>query len=164
MIQIRPYSPDPQLTQAIIALILPIQQLEFELPVSIEVQSDLLDIPGFYQQNKGNFWLAFDGEEVVGTIALKDIGEQQAALRKMFVKASHRGNEYGVAKQLLNTLFEWCRQVEIREVYLGTSAKFLTAHRFYEKHEFKEVALESLPSNFFAMQIDTKFYRRSIYN
>ena len=35
--------------------------------------SDLLDIPGHYQQGLGNFWIALSAGQVVGTIGLLDI-------------------------------------------------------------------------------------------
>lgn len=152
----------PEFTQAVVDLILPIQQEEYALPVSIAAQQDLLAIPEFYQQGNGNFWIAIDQQEVVGSIALKDIGNQQVALRKMFVKATHRGTHFGIAKALLDTLLNWSRERNIQDIFLGTTAQFLAAHRFYEKNGFLEVARQDLPSNFFAMEIDSKFYRFSL--
>jgi GNAT superfamily N-acetyltransferase len=124
----------PQHADGVVAVILPIQQSELEIPISLDAQPDLQDISGFYQRGNGNFWVALDGQKVVGTVALLDIGHSQAALRKMFVRAEHRGPERGIAKRLLETLFAWCRARAVREVYLGTTAKFLAAHRFYEKN------------------------------
>ena len=71
-----------------------------EIPITLDDQQDLLDIPGFYQKGSGNFWLALHGSEIIGTIALLDIGHGQGALRKMFVKAQFRGSTYGVARRL----------------------------------------------------------------
>ena len=51
-------------------VILTIQQSEFGIPITLEAQPDLLDIPSFYQKDNGNFWIALDGQEVIGTIAL----------------------------------------------------------------------------------------------
>lgn len=158
MITISPFSSEH--TQAVVELILPIQREEFGLDVGIESQPDLLHIPDFYQTGKGNFWLAFDARELVGTIALKDIGNHQAALRKMFVKADHRGREHQVGKLLLETLIAWCEAQGLQAIYLGTTEKFLAAHRFYEKYGFQEVEKNSLPVRFSAMEIDSKFYRR----
>lgn len=149
-------------TNAVVDLILPIQREEYGLPVSIATQQDLLTIPEFYQQACGNFWIALDGGDVVGSIALKDIGNQQVALRKMFVKASHRGIQFGVARHLLNVLLAWASEKKISDIYLGTTAQFLAAHRFYEKNGFVEVAKHELPPNFFCMEIDSKFYRLAL--
>lgn len=159
-IHIAAYTPEHQ--QGVVDLILAIQREEFDLPVTIDAQPDLLQIPSVYQRGSGQFWLALDGAVVVGTIALLDIGLQQVALRKMFVKASHRGAEFGVAKALLNTALQWSRERNLRDIYLGTTAYFHAAHRFYEKNGFVEVAANELPDNFSAMQIDTKFYRHQL--
>ncbi len=58
-------------------------------------------IPDFYQSGKGQFWVAVGDGPVVGTIGLKDIGNNQTALRKMFVAADVRGREHNVAARLL---------------------------------------------------------------
>jgi GNAT superfamily N-acetyltransferase len=104
--------------------------------------------------NVRGFWQP----STVGTAALLDIGNHQAALRKMFVAATHRGPAHGVARQLLGTLVAWCRTKDVTAVYLGTTAKFLAAHRFYEKNGFREIAREALPGSFPVMAVDTKFY------
>lgn len=143
----------------VVALILPIQQAEFGIPITLDDQPDLLDIPGFYQRGKGNFWVALDGDVVVGSISLLDIGNGQGALRKMFVNANYRGKEHGVAQRLLDTLFDWSREQDIAEVLLGTTAKYLAAHRFYEKNGFTEIGKDQLPANFPVLIVDTKFYK-----
>ena len=148
----------PQHAQGIVKLILPIQQDEFQIPITLDQQPDLENIPGFYQQGNGNFWVALDDHEVVGTVALLDIGNKQAALRKMFVAASYRGTEHQVAKRLLKTLFKWCQSRGVRDIYLGTTTKFLAAHRFYEKNGFVEISRAELPEAFPVMVVDTKFY------
>lgn len=143
----------------VIDVILPIQQAEFGIPITLEAQPDLLDISGFYQTGNSNFWVALHEGEVVGTASLLDIGNSQGALRKMFVKAPFRGAQYGVARQLLDALLRWCSERNVREVYLGTTAKFRAAHRFYEKNGFFEIPPSQLPGAFPIMSVDTKFYR-----
>lgn len=160
MVQITTFTPEH--TEGVVSVILPIQQSEFGIPISLEDQPDLLDIPNFYQQRKGNFWIALEFGEVVGTLALLDIGDGQAALRKMFVRPSHRGAEHGVARGLLEALLSWCRANQVRDVFLGTTAKYLAAHRFYEKHGFAEIAKAALPPTFPIMAVDTKFYHRTV--
>ncbi|HYM34558.1 MAG TPA: GNAT family N-acetyltransferase, partial [Steroidobacteraceae bacterium] len=146
----------------VVSVILPIQQKEFSIPITLDAQPDLQDIPNFYQQGDGNFWVALANRNVVGTVALLDIGDHRVALRKMFVAAAYRGNEHGVAKKLLDTLLSWCEVCGVREIYLGTTAKFLAAHRFYEKNGFREVRRDELPTSFPIMKVDTKFYCRAL--
>jgi N-acetylglutamate synthase-like GNAT family acetyltransferase len=160
MIRIVPFV--PQHADGVIRVVLPIQQAEFGIPITLAAQPDLLDIPAFYQRGNGNFWVALDGATVVGTIALLGIGNDQAALRKMFVAATHRGPARGVATQLLGTLMAWCEAKGVTAIFLGTTARFLAAHRFYEKNGFREIAREALPESFPVMAVDTKFYMRAL--
>jgi len=47
---------DNSYCQRVIDLILPIQQIEFGVPITIEAQPDLLDIEGSYVRPGGGFW------------------------------------------------------------------------------------------------------------
>lgn len=149
---------EPADRQGVIDVILPIQREEFGIAITAQDQPDLQAIPDFYQTGNGDFWVAQKDGQIIGTIGLKDIGNQQTALRKMFVAAPFRGREFGVAAKLLNTLLTEAWQRGVREIYLGTTDKFLAAHRFYEKHGFVEVAKDALPQSFPVMKVDSKFY------
>ena len=113
------------------------------------------EYPPFYQQGAGNFWVAVLDNKVVGTVALLDLGNHQAALRKMFVHAAYRGPGHGVSARLLETLLKWARSRGVEEVYLGTTEKFLAAHRFYERNGFQQIAATELPPTFPKMAVDT---------
>ena len=141
-------------------LIVGIQRGEFGFDICAQDQPDLSDVAGFYQTGAGDFWVALADGEVVGTIALRDIGNHQGALRKMFVKPSHRGSEHAVARRLLDRLIESASDAGLREIYLGTTEKFVAAHRFYEKNAFVQIDAEALPAAFPHMSLDTRFYRR----
>jgi len=159
-LQIRPFTPADE--QAVIDVILPIQREEFGVEITADDQPDLRAIPDFYQQGTGNFWLAEVAGHVVGTIGLKDIGAGQAALRKMFVAAAYRGRQYGVGQALLMRLLHDAKAAGVTEILLGTTDKFLAAHRFYEKHGFVMTPVEALPERFPRMAVDTRFYRLAL--
>jgi len=147
----------------VISLILPIQQIEFKIPVTLEGQPDLLDIEKYYDQQGGCFWAAFHNEELIGTIALMNVGHQTGVIRKMFVKKEYRGREYGIANQLLQILLEYSRAHHITDILLGTVDMLKAAHRFYEKNDFKEIEVQSLPEYFPRMPADNKFYHLALY-
>lgn len=153
---------DGRFVAGIADLIVPIQREEFGISITYQDQPDLLDIPGFYQSGAGQFWLALDGERVVGSIALKDIGNEEATLRKMFVASDYRGPEHGVAAKLLAALIEHAKDQSLRAIYLGTTDKFLAAHRFYEKNGFELIDEDSLPAGFPRMKVDSRFYRLAL--
>lgn len=156
LIEIRPFKASDR--DAVTAVILPIQQQEFGIPITAADQPDLAAIETFYQSGRGQFWVAVKDGRVVGTLGLKDIGNGQAALRKMFVSAEARGRQDGIAAKLLDALTTHARQAGIRQVLLGTTDRFLAAHRFYEKNGFGEISADDLPSSFPRMAVDSKFY------
>jgi N-acetylglutamate synthase-like GNAT family acetyltransferase len=142
----------------VMALIVSIQCEEFGIEISAEDQPDLMQIQSFYQTGTGDFWLARRQGEVIGTIGLKDIGSGEVALRKMFVAAPWRGREFGVAKKMLELLIEASKERGVKRIYLGTTERFLAAHRFYEKHGFERIKQQNLPASFPLMVVDTRFY------
>lgn len=148
----------PEHTVSVGQLISTVQREEFQIPITLEQQPDLADIQGFYQTGTGNFWIALHDRRVVGTVSLLDIGNNQVALRKMFVDPDFRGARFGAAHKLLQAAFDWCSAKGVTEIYLGTTAKFLAAHRFYEKSGFTEISKGVLPERFPVMTVDTKFY------
>jgi len=115
----------PLYQENILNLIVNIQQKEFGISITAEDQPDLCNIKEFYQNGKGNFWVALFNNKVIGTISLLDIGDGQAALRKMFVEKTYRGTKFQVARKLLNELLNWSIVNGLEIIYLGTTPKFL---------------------------------------
>ncbi|MEY4927079.1 MAG: hypothetical protein RI894_1515 [Bacteroidota bacterium] len=153
--------------EALINLVLPIQQLEFNVPITLAEQPDLQDAGNFFHHfhlGKGGFWLALAKGEVVGSVGLLNIGNGQACLRKMFVHKDFRGKEFGIAQKLLDTLTDFMKEEGLSDVFLGTRADLYAARRFYEKNGFDLIEKENLPVNFPIMGVDSHFYRKRIYN
>jgi GNAT superfamily N-acetyltransferase len=96
--------------------------------------------------------------ELVGTIAMIDIGHQACAIRKMFVKQSYRGKDIGTAQQLLNTLFHYCLTKQITDVYLGTVDMLKATHRFYERNGFERKQSEEMPAYFPRAMSENVYY------
>lgn len=148
--------------EEILELILNIQNKEYGIEITASDQPDLQNIKGFYQKNNGNFWVALADNKVIGTISLLDIGSEKAALRKMFVEKNYRGSQHGISKALLNTMLSWAGEKSLKSIYLGTTSKFLAAHKFYEKNGFQQVSQHELPESFPIMAVDTVFYKCNI--
>ncbi|BAL73970.1 acetyltransferase [Bradyrhizobium cosmicum] len=74
----------------------------------------------------------------------------------MFVAAPFADRR--VAGKLLDTLLAHARSRRVSAIYLGTTDKFLAAHRFYEKRNFKEVQKAELPASLPVMVVDSKSY------
>jgi N-acetylglutamate synthase-like GNAT family acetyltransferase len=159
-IQIVPFVQSDQ--AGVLEVILPIQQAEFAISITAEDQPDLLAITDFYQTGNGGFWVAKADGRVVGTIGLKDIGNREAALRKMFVATGYRGSPFGTAGRLLATLLTVAESRGIATIFLGTTDRFVGAHRFYEKNGFAQIERHQLPDSFPLMAVDTRFYAISL--
>jgi N-acetylglutamate synthase-like GNAT family acetyltransferase len=139
-------------------LILPIQQIEFNVAVTLEDQPDLLDIEKSYLAGGGGFWGAFKEGQLIGTIALINSGHQTGAIRKMFVRKEYRGKDLSIAQTLFDTLLNYCFQQGVRHLYLGTVPQLKAAQRFYERNGFSRVEVEELPEYFPRMSADKLFY------
>lgn len=150
---------DNSYSKSIVDLILPIQQEEFHVPITLEQQKDLLNIEDFYIHSGGAFWGAFYDGELIGTIAFLNMQHQSAAIRKMFVKQAYRGKEFAVAHQLLSVLKTYCISNGIFNLYLSTVNILKAAHRFYEKNGFQKVDKDQFPSYFPFMVPDDTYYQ-----
>jgi GNAT superfamily N-acetyltransferase len=154
---VEPYQPEQR--QRVIDHVLGIQRGELGVPITLEDQPDLQDVSSFYGRGRGGFWVARAGEDIIGTLGLLDHGSEGAALRKMFVAASFRGREHGVATALLSALLAHANARGVRCIRLGTRPEMHAAHRFYEKHGFVRVDPSELPATFPRMKLDSLFYR-----
>jgi GNAT superfamily N-acetyltransferase len=148
----------------IVDLILPIQQQEFNVPITLDGQPDLVDVESAYFKNGGHFWgaVAEDTGQLLGTIALISIGYNAAALRKMFVKKEYRGKELGIAQRLMDSLLDYCIKNDITAIYLGTIDKMKAAHRFYERNGFRTIEKTNLPGYYPNMSTDNLYYYKTL--
>jgi GNAT superfamily N-acetyltransferase len=144
--------------ESVIALILDIQQNEFGVSITLDDQPDLKDVLTFYGKGAGGFWVAREGDVVVGTLGLLDSGDGGAVLRKMFVRRDRRGKERGIAARLWEALLGHARARGMRRILLGTRPEMHAAHRFYEARGFARVAETDLPASFPRMKVDSVFY------
>ncbi|MCX2451603.1 GNAT family N-acetyltransferase [Pedobacter sp. PLR] len=147
---------------AIIDLVLPIQQIEFNVAITLSDQPDLLDIDNIYYKNGGAFWGAKAEDKLLGTIAMIKFSDNAVALRKMFVKKEFRGKEFGIAQHLLENLMIHCKNNGIDHLYLGTVPVLQAALRFYERNGFRKMEKTDLPAQFPLMGGDSVFYQLSL--
>lgn len=149
---------DEQYKDQVIQLVSFIQRQEFHVNITPEEQPDLQDIKGYFKD--GNFWIAVDQGQVVGTIGLCNLGNGNGALKKMFVRADYRGT--GIAQQLLKELLMWVTEHSYKMIYIGTVSVVYAAHRFYEKNGFIEISQEELPVEFRLLPQEKKFYKYTL--
>ncbi|MCM1165020.1 MAG: GNAT family N-acetyltransferase [Lachnospiraceae bacterium] len=123
--------------ERVIAMILHIQNGEAGIGLPLEEQPDLLDVKRYYLDNGGRFWLAVEGGELVGTVALMNKGGGNGVLKKFFVRSDMRGKGLGLA--LYGELLKFARGSGFKRILLDTPSVAERSHRFYERAGFRRV-------------------------
>ena len=142
--------------QQVIDLILHIQNDEAKIDLPIEEQPDLLDIPRFYEKNGGRFWVAVNGDDVIGTIAFMNYGNGNAVLKKFFVRSDWRGKRVGLA--LYQTVIRYLRDHGYRQAMLDTPSVATDSHRFYERAGFRRIERSEMPFDYSYPDRDSYLY------
>lgn len=96
--------------------------------------ANLLDLPGSYRDAGGEFWVAYRGDELIGTSGVYRLDDETYELRKMYLRASARGLRLG--NRLLDEAVAWSRARGARRLVLDTVEQMTRAIEFYEAHGF----------------------------
>jgi GNAT superfamily N-acetyltransferase len=103
---------------------------EFGFERDEELDRDLRDPGGTYVA----LWIAIAEGGLVGSVALRDLGDDAYELKRMYLSSACRGR--GVGKRLLATALDWARAHGARLVRLDTSERMIAARRLYESAGF----------------------------
>jgi GNAT superfamily N-acetyltransferase len=143
----------------VVDLILEIQNVEFNLGISLDDQSDLLDIDAYYTGSGGGFWLAVDATgQVVGTIGLQ-LKSGIGIMKKFFVPKAYRGADTGCATMLFDTLLNHATSRGVATIVLDTPAAATRSHMFYQRHGFREIERHDLPITYDYPDRNSIFFR-----
>jgi GNAT superfamily N-acetyltransferase len=82
-------------------------------------------------------WVALSDGEVVGSVALRDLGDGALELKRMYLRSGVRGR--GLGKRLLAIALDHARATGAHLVRLDTSERMETARHLYEAHGFARV-------------------------
>lgn len=96
--------------------------------------SDLADIEAAYLSH-GSFWVAVEGEKVVGCVGVKPHDERSCELKRLYVLASHRGHNLG--ELLSGQVLDWAARCGYERVELWSDKKFPHAHALYRRLGFE---------------------------
>src|SRR5204863_7474787 len=88
---------------------------EFGFEPDPELDADLDDPAATYAA----LWIVLGGPEVVGSVALRDLGDGALELKRMYLRPSQRGR--GLGKHLLALALDWAQARGARAVRLDTS-------------------------------------------
>ena len=108
--------------------------IEFGFDNDPQFDGDLDDPAGTYAA----LWVALEGGTVVGSVALRDLGDGVVELKRMYLRPDQRGR--GLGRDLLALALDWARRHDMQVVRLDTSERMVAAQRLYESHGFERVA------------------------
>ena len=91
-------------------------------------------MPGPYIPPRGGIWLALASDVGIGCVALREIDEQSAEVKRMFVEDEWRGR--GVGRTLLRELIDGARARGYSLLRLGTLADMNAAQALYRSLGF----------------------------
>lgn len=96
--------------------------------------SDVDDFRGQYSPPGGRFLVALDGDDLIGTGAIRRSDAATAELRRMWLLPAYHGR--GIGYRLVQELFAFARAAGYRRVRLSTSAVQERAIGFYTRLGF----------------------------
>lgn len=104
-----------------------------------ETDSDLTDLEGYYARPGAFFDVLIERTTgtIVGTVAIEPHHAGECELRKMYLRARHRGR--GLGKYLLTHALHRAEALGYRRVLAGTTAVLMEAITLYERFGFQHV-------------------------
>jgi molybdopterin-guanine dinucleotide biosynthesis protein A/GNAT superfamily N-acetyltransferase len=106
---------------------------EFGFEPDPAIDPDLADPAKSYAA----LWVVLEGDVVVGSVALRDLGDRELELKRMYLRRSQRGR--GLGRRLLVTALDWARAHGARAIHLDTTEEMEAARHLYEQHGFRRV-------------------------
>lgn len=102
------------------------------------MRADAVALPGPYVPPRGGIWLATSDDVGVGCVALREMSDECAEVKRMFVAAEWRGR--GVGRALLSALVAGARERGYTRLRLGTLEDMTAARALYHSFGFAPIA------------------------
>lgn len=98
---------------------------------------ELAGLPGKYARPKGRLLIAYHGGRPAGCVALRDLGEGNCEMKRMFVPASFRGK--GIGRALASRIIAEATESGHARMLLDTSKRQSEAILLYERAGFRRI-------------------------
>jgi GNAT superfamily N-acetyltransferase len=123
------------------------------------VARGLADLVERGDPSRDGFWIAADGPEVIGSVAIDGAGaaREGARLRFFIVDEGRQGERIGA--RLIDAALAFCDRAGHRRVFLWTFAGLDAARALYERRGFRIVA-EHADTQWGTQVMEQKFLRR----
>ncbi len=98
---------------------------------------ELDTLPGEYAPPGGGLWLAADGGEAAGCVALRRQGTRIGEMKRLYVRPAHRGS--GLGRRLIETVVTEAATAGYDRLRLDTTPEMAAATRLYEAMGFARI-------------------------
>lgn len=140
MISIRRIAPEDE--KAVKDLVNSVMQHEFHDAQAAYPTDDLNQIQKVYGGLGEAFFVAVDGNKIIGTVAVKKEDDRVALMRRLFVSPDYRNQKIGV--KLIDRVFHFCDEVGYSEVIFKTTSRMEGANKLCQKKGFVQRAKLSI--------------------
>ena len=103
----------------------------------IGIFHDMEDIQSYYFDDGGEFLVALNGEQVIGSGALRKLDICTSELKRMWLLESYQGQ--GIGYRLIKHLFNFACNLGYNRIFLQSSPEQTRALAFYRKLGFVEI-------------------------
>lgn len=87
------------------------------------------------EANFDGFWCMFDGDILIGTVALRNMGNSDCELKTLYLYKAYQGKKLGY--KLLNTAIDHARKKHYSRMFLDSKSTSENALRLYLKNGFR---------------------------
>ena len=81
------------------------------------------------------FYCLIDQDKLIGTVALKKLGENTVELKAMYLDRSYRGK--GLGRHLMDKIVDEAKRLGYKSIVLDSMSQYKDALRLYERTGFK---------------------------
>ncbi|MCP3867929.1 MAG: GNAT family N-acetyltransferase [Gammaproteobacteria bacterium] len=99
-------------------------------------EQELTSLPGRYGPPRGVIYLAVNGAVPVGCVAVRPHLENQAELKRLYVRSENRGQ--GIGERLFDQAMSSARRMGYASIVLDTLPEMRAAKRLYLGYGFQE--------------------------
>jgi len=112
------------------------QSLEFDLGFQ-DFDQEMENFPGQYAFPKGCLYIALDANQLIGCVALRDLGQGICEMKRLYVKPYFRGQKVG--KLLAEVVIKAARDMGYDYMRLDTIPSMRHANMLYNALGFKQI-------------------------